>query len=431
MDYKGWFNKGFDLGKLERYEEAIEAYEKAIEINPKYNDAWFNKGFDLGKLKRYEEAIEAYEKAIEINPKDNDAWYNKGFRLARLKRYEEAIEAYEKAIEINPKDDKAWLNKGFCLGKLRRYEEAIEVSEKAIEINPKEALGYSNIGELFFKLGNLEDASKNAKNALKRNENLTSALSLQGRIDIEEKNYDAASKSFKKAISLDIGNPKLFLWEAYANYLKAKFSLDSKCLKYKEEITTIIRNLERAVSLIKKDGEKINACILYFLGFFYLESDDTFTAKEKLEECIRLKSKSPIETSVRELLGNIWNYQIRPPWWRWWLNSPLYQWPKRIGFFILVMFIMFIFALLLLHPFIPGWFPCIQVNWTLYGFLIAILIIILISPSIEYVKVRDIEIELRSPPPFGPVLSPTVMEEKIKEIEEKISRIGITKLKKL
>ena len=218
---------------------------------------------------------------------------------------------------------------------------------------------------------------------------------------------------------MDIGNPKHLLWEAYTNYLKAKFFLDSKCLKYKEEITTIIRNLERAVSLIKKDGEKINAYILYFLGCFYLESEDTFTAKEKLEECIKLKSKSPIKTSARELLSNIWNYQIRPPWWRWWLNSPLYQWPKRIGFFILLVFIMFIFALILLHPFIPGWFPCIQVNWTLYGFLIAILIIILISPSIKYVKVRDIEVVLHSPPSFGPVLSPTVMEEKIKEIEEK------------
>jgi hypothetical protein len=340
------------------------------------------------------------------------------------------------------------------LTKLKRYKEAIKAFEKAIEINPEEALGYSKLGELFFDLGNLVDASKNAEEALKRNENLASMLSLQGRIDIEEKNYDKASKSFKRAISLDIGNPKLLLWEAYANYLKAKFSLDSKDIgnpkllpweayanylkikysldskgeKYKEEVIVIIRNLERAVLLSKKDEEELKACILYFLGCFYLESEDAFTAKEKLEECIRLKSKSPIETSARELLGNIWNYKIRPPWWRWWLNSPFYHWPKRIGFFILVMFIMFIFALLLLHPFLPGWFPRIQINWTLYGFLIAILIIILISPSIEQIKVRDIEIELRSSPSLGPVLSPTEMEEKIKEIEEEEdTRIGGTK----
>ena len=59
MDEKAWFNKGVDLAKLKRYEEAIEAYEKAIEINPKDDDAWFNKGVVVWELERYEEAIEA------------------------------------------------------------------------------------------------------------------------------------------------------------------------------------------------------------------------------------------------------------------------------------------------------------------------------------------------------------------------------------
>ena len=241
----------------------------------------------------------------------------------------------------------AWNNKGFSLANLKRYEEAIKALEKAIEINPKEVLGYINLGVLFFNLGNLEDASKKAKEALERNKNLASTLSLQGRINIEEKKYDAASKFFKRAISLDIGNPKLFLWEAYASYLKAKFSFGSKSKKYQEKLIGIIRNLERAVSITERHGEEMKPYILYFLGCFYLKSKDIFTAKEKFEECIRLKSKSPIETSAREMLGNIWNYQIRPPWWRWWLNSPLYRWPKRIGFLILVLSIS---ALLLLHP---------------------------------------------------------------------------------
>ena len=239
--------------------------------------------------------------------------------------------------------------------------------------------------------------------------------------NIEEKNYDTASKNFKKAISLDTGNPKPFLWEAYASYLKAKFTFDLKReeyqKKFQEELIGIIRNLERALSITKKSGDEMRPYILYFLGCFYLKSEDIFSAKKKFEECIKLKS--PIETSACEVLGNIWNYQIRPPWWRWWLKSPLDPWPKRIAFSILAMFIFVIFASLLLHPFISWWFFSLQINWTLYGFLITFLIIILISPSIEYIKVREFEVSLCSPPSFGPVLSPMVMEEKIKEIEEK------------
>jgi len=281
-------------------------------------------------------------------------------------------------------------------------------------------IAYTNLGELFFKLGNLKEASENVEKALNIERDLVPALSLQGRIKIEEKNYDSASESFKQAMSLDIDNPIHFLWDTYANYLKVEFSLDSKDKKYQEEVATIIRNLEKMNETLSKkqnQGKEIRAYVLYFLGHFYLKSNDIFTAKEKLEECIKLKSS--IKAPARELLGNIWNYRIRPPWWRWWLSSPLYRWLKRIGFSILLLLILLISALLLLHPFIPGWFPSLQTNWSLYVFLIVFLIIILVSPSIEHIQARDIEVELRSPPPYEPILLPVAMEEKMKEIEVK------------
>ena len=268
-------------------------------------------------------------------------------------------------------------------------------------------------------LGNLEGASKTVKDALERNENIASILSLQGKIDIEEKNYDIASKNFRKTISLDIGNPIHFLWEAYANFLKINFSLDLKDKKYKEEVITIIRNLEKAGSLSEKYGNETSAYILFFLGYFYFKSGAVFMAKEKLEECISLKSKPKIVTSARMLLENIWNYKIKPPWWRWWLNSPLYRWPKRIIFSILSLVTFVTLALLFLHPFISWWFFSLQINWSLYGIFVIILIIILVSPNIERLKVRDLEVILRSPPHYEPVLSPTMIEEKIKEVEKK------------
>jgi len=337
-------------------------------------------------------------------------------------RHKEALKAYEEAIKINPKFAEAWLNKGVVLSELEKHEEALKAFDKAIEINPQFALAYINLGELFLKLGNLKEASENVEKALKIESDLVPALNLQGRIKIEEKDYDAASDSFKQAMSLDIGNPIHFLWDIYAHYLKAEFSLDSKDRKYKEKIATIIRNLEKmneTLSKKQKQRKEIRADVLYFLGHFYLKSNDIFTAKEKLEECVKLKSKSSIKAPAREWLGNIWNYRIRPPWWRWWLNSPLYRWPKRIGFFILLLFILFIFALLLLHPFIPEWFSSLQINWSLYIFLIVLLIIILLSPNIEHIQTKGIEVVLHSPPSIEPVLSPMIMEKIMKGIEVK------------
>ena len=61
------------------------------------------KGLYLGKLGKYEKAIDAYNKAIEIDPQNSEAWYRKCFVLAKLGNHDEAVDAFYKAIEINPK----------------------------------------------------------------------------------------------------------------------------------------------------------------------------------------------------------------------------------------------------------------------------------------------------------------------------------------
>jgi tetratricopeptide (TPR) repeat protein len=64
-----WFDKGNALCGQGKYDEAISAYDKAIEINPQYVDAWNNKGLALDGQGKYDESIQAYGKAIEINPR--------------------------------------------------------------------------------------------------------------------------------------------------------------------------------------------------------------------------------------------------------------------------------------------------------------------------------------------------------------------------
>ncbi|MBA7597449.1 Cell division coordinator CpoB [subsurface metagenome] len=134
-----WINKGLDLFELKRYREAIECYDKALEINPDYDAAWYDKGLVLFRLKRYREAIECYDKALEINPDNDLAWYRKGLALFELKWYREAIECYDKALEITTPGlftSAAWYRKGLALFGLKRYREAIECYDKALEITP-------------------------------------------------------------------------------------------------------------------------------------------------------------------------------------------------------------------------------------------------------------------------------------------------------
>ncbi|MEA2027480.1 MAG: tetratricopeptide repeat protein [Campylobacterota bacterium] len=137
-----------DYDDLKEYNKAIIAYTRAIEINPKKDEAYYNIGIAYYSLKEYNKAIIAYTKAIEINPKDDEAYYNMGSAYYNLKEYNKAIIAYTKAIEINPKDDGAYNNMGIAYYYLGKFDKAIESYTQALQINPNQSEAYNNLFEL-------------------------------------------------------------------------------------------------------------------------------------------------------------------------------------------------------------------------------------------------------------------------------------------
>lgn len=139
-----WINKGIELVSLGKYQEAINALDRALEIDPKARVAWFCKGGALYNLCKYQEAITAFDKTIEIDPKATDAWNYKGGSLANLGKYQEAVMAYDKALEIDPKNTNGWYYKGVALANLGKHLEAITAYDKALEIDPTNKLTWGN-----------------------------------------------------------------------------------------------------------------------------------------------------------------------------------------------------------------------------------------------------------------------------------------------
>jgi tetratricopeptide (TPR) repeat protein len=95
------YNKGVALARdLGKYEEAIQCFDKAIELDPNYAIAWSNKGNALDELGMHNEAIQAFDEAIRIEPNYALAWSNKGIALMALSRTAEANAAFAKAKEL-------------------------------------------------------------------------------------------------------------------------------------------------------------------------------------------------------------------------------------------------------------------------------------------------------------------------------------------
>lgn len=67
--YFAWYNIGYiQLVMLEDYQAAIEYFDKALDINPNYTNAYYNKGYACELSGEIEEAIQAYENTLRINP---------------------------------------------------------------------------------------------------------------------------------------------------------------------------------------------------------------------------------------------------------------------------------------------------------------------------------------------------------------------------
>lgn len=132
-------NHGLNLSESGKYDEAIDAFNKAIDIDPHDEDVWYFKGIALDNQGKYGDALQAFDKAIEINPQKVDALDEKGIVLSKLGKYDEAIQAFDNATKLNPRDAQAWYYKGEALYLQRKYNDAIQAIDKVIDINPKDA----------------------------------------------------------------------------------------------------------------------------------------------------------------------------------------------------------------------------------------------------------------------------------------------------
>ncbi len=132
---EGYARLGFVLAEDNKHEEAITAYEKAVEMKPDYALAWNNLGSSLHDTKQFAEAIIAYYKAIEIKPDDEDAWYNLGLALHEIKQFTEAIGAFNKAIDLKPYYEQAWYTLACSYSLQDDKKSALSNLEKAIQLD--------------------------------------------------------------------------------------------------------------------------------------------------------------------------------------------------------------------------------------------------------------------------------------------------------
>ena len=152
------YNKGDDLLGRGNYTQAIPFLDKAIAIDPKFEDALFDKGDALNYLGNYTGALTYLNRALAIDPHDKYALSDKGWALDDLGNYTGAIPFLDKALSIDPNYKWALNNKGWALYGLGNYTGAIKFYDKALVTDPKLEIALYNKGDTLKSLGNYTGA---------------------------------------------------------------------------------------------------------------------------------------------------------------------------------------------------------------------------------------------------------------------------------
>ena len=128
---------GIILREAGKYEEALSAYDKAIELVPEHSSAWALKGVSLYHLERFEDCLTAFDKAAGTSGDWWAALQAKAMVLYALDRDEESLAVLDKVTELAPKNALAWFYKELALSRLGRPEESAKAHDTAIALNPR------------------------------------------------------------------------------------------------------------------------------------------------------------------------------------------------------------------------------------------------------------------------------------------------------
>lgn len=224
------------LRSLGRLHEAVQCYERAIGLDPRYWDAYVNLGdlfqllnqFDkavasykrvvefmpehlvahrqlanlLTALGRHQEALASYEQLVLRDPGNAQAHYACAHSLLLLKRFAEAVACVDRAIALNPAWAQAHALRGAALHQIKQFELALACYEKTLALDPEDAEVYSNRGDALRALRRFDLALASCTRALALKPDFAEAHNNLGNVLFELKQFSEAIASYEQGIAL-------------------------------------------------------------------------------------------------------------------------------------------------------------------------------------------------------------------------------------
>jgi tetratricopeptide (TPR) repeat protein len=226
MDAFKWTERGNGCFARGEFEDAIAAYNAAIQLDPTFGAPYSNLALTYLTGGRSAEAVLLYQKSIELLKSDKDkalSWNGLGNAYRCQDDYANAVTAYQKAAELDPEtggirdqaDDfrtdtqpdtaQTWNDRGELYFQVGSLEEAITAFNKAIELQAGAGLPYCNLAGALTAQGKYREAVPLYQKSIelfRDDKDKADAWNRLGNVYRKMNDYDLAIDAYKKAVAL-------------------------------------------------------------------------------------------------------------------------------------------------------------------------------------------------------------------------------------
>jgi len=125
--------RGKELGSRGKVKEAIQDFDKSLEINPEIYESYKFRGDLYGAIRQYEKSVADLNIYLQHFPNDAEQYFNRGLSHYKLKHHREAIADYDKCLELNPGFAQAYLGRSNAynaIGEAAKAEADLKQFEK-------------------------------------------------------------------------------------------------------------------------------------------------------------------------------------------------------------------------------------------------------------------------------------------------------------
>ncbi len=222
---EAYHNLGDIHFKQDNYEQAVQDYSMALELDHSNTGAYLYRAHALRYLDHFNDAIRDYEAVLAQDPTNAAAYLGMGIVRKLMGENDNAIRFFNKALELDSKNPLIYMNRGGASVAKGDIDSAERDIGKALELDPQFSYSYVSRGLLLMGKGDLDGAIQDLENALQLDPDFTYALSMRGMAYLQKGDLDRAIQDFEDALERGLNSSNTYNNRGVAYEMKGDLSL--------------------------------------------------------------------------------------------------------------------------------------------------------------------------------------------------------------